>query len=46
MRDSAAQKESIASGKGSVHGSAEWVWGYDPVGEWDKEPFVPTAYAA
>jgi salicylate hydroxylase len=46
MRDSAAQKESIASGKGSVHGSADWVWGYDPVGGWDKEPFVPTAYAA
>jgi 2-polyprenyl-6-methoxyphenol hydroxylase-like FAD-dependent oxidoreductase len=46
MRDSAAQKESIASGKGSVHGSADWVWGYDPVGEWDKEPSVPTAYAA
>jgi salicylate hydroxylase len=46
MRDSAAQKESIAAGKGSVHGSADWVWRYDPVGEWDKEPFVPTAYAA
>jgi salicylate hydroxylase len=46
MRDSAAQKESIASGKGSVHGSSDWVWGYDPIGEWDKEPFVPTAYAA
>ena len=46
MRDSAAQKESIAAGKSSVHGSADWVWGYDPVGEWDKEPSVPTAYAA
>jgi salicylate hydroxylase len=46
MRDSAAQKESIASGKGSVHGSADWVWSYDPVSEWDKEPSVPTAYAA
>jgi salicylate hydroxylase len=46
MRDSAAQKESIAAGKGSVHGSSEWVWGYDPIGEWDKEPSVPTAYAA
>jgi hypothetical protein len=29
-----------------VHGSSEWVWGYDPVREWDKEPVVPTAYAA
>jgi salicylate hydroxylase len=46
MRDSTAQKEAIAAGKGSVHGSSEWVWGYDPVTEWDKEPFVPTAYAA
>jgi salicylate hydroxylase len=46
MRDSAAQKESITAGKGSFHGSADWVWGYDPIGEWDKEPVVPTAYAA
>jgi salicylate hydroxylase len=46
MRDSAAQKESIAAGKGSVQGNSDWVWGYDPVGEWDKEPSVPTAYAA
>ena len=46
MRDATAQKESIAAGKGSVHGNSEWVWGYDPVGEWDKEPSVPTTYAA
>jgi salicylate hydroxylase len=46
LRDSAVQKASIASGKGSVHGSAEWVWGYDPIGEWDREPSVPTVYAA
>src|SRR6266436_383786 len=46
MRDSAGQKESIASGKGSVHGNSDWVWDYDPIGGWDKEPFVPTAYAA
>jgi salicylate hydroxylase len=46
MRDSAAQKDAIAAGKGSVHGSSEWVWGYDPVVEWDKEPSVPTVYAA
>ena len=46
MRDSAGQKESIASGKGSVHGNSDWVWGYDPIGEWDKAPIVPTAYAA
>ena len=46
MRDSAAQKASIASGTSSVHGSSDWVWEYDPIGEWDKEPSVPTAYAA
>ena len=46
MRDSAAQKKSIAAGKGSVHGSSDWVWGYDPIGEWNKEPSVPITYAA
>jgi len=46
MRDATAQKESITTGKGSVHGSSDWVWGYDPVTEWNKEPSVPTAYAA
>jgi len=46
MRDSAARKASIASGTGSVQGSTDWVWGYDPVGEWDREPRVPPAYAA
>jgi salicylate hydroxylase len=46
MRGSAAQKESIASGTGSVHGNSEWVWGYDPVGDWKKEPFVPPDCAA
>ena len=46
MRDAAAQKQSIATGKGSVHGSADWVWGYDLLSEWNKEPSVPTAYAA
>jgi 2-polyprenyl-6-methoxyphenol hydroxylase-like FAD-dependent oxidoreductase len=42
MRDSAAQKAMITSGKRGVLGNAEWVWGYDPVGGWDKEPTVPT----
>jgi salicylate hydroxylase len=46
MSDSTAQKESITSRQASVHGNSEWVWGYDPVGEWDKEPSVPSAYAA
>ena len=46
MRDSAVQKELITTGKTSVHGNADWVYGYDPIGAWDKEPIVPTAYAA
>ena len=46
MRDAAAQKDAIAAGTGSVHGSSHWVWGYDPVADWDKDPAVPAAYAA
>jgi salicylate hydroxylase len=46
MRDASAQKQSITAGTGSVHGNSHWVWGYDPVTEWDKEPDVPAAYAA
>ena len=42
MRDSAAQKEMITTGKRGVQGGAEWVWGYDPIGGWDQEPMVPT----
>ncbi len=45
MRDRTAQKESITAGTASVHGKSDWVWGYDPVGDWDKEPIVPAAYA-
>ena len=41
MRDSATQKELIHSGKGSVQGNNEWVLGFDPVAEWNKEPHVP-----
>jgi salicylate hydroxylase len=42
MRDMAAQKALIDSGKGSVQGQNEWVWAYDPVADWAKEPTVPT----
>jgi len=41
MRDSAQQRELIATGKGSVQGNADWVWAYDPVAEWNKPPVVP-----
>jgi salicylate hydroxylase len=46
MHDATTQKQSITAGTGSVHGNSEWVWGYDPMAEWNKEPVVPTAYAA
>jgi len=46
MRNAAEQKDAIAAGTGSVHGTSEWVWGFDPVREWDKDPSVPTVYAA
>lgn len=46
MRDARAQQEAVAAGRGSVHGNSDWVWGYNPVGDWDKEPAVPPVYAA
>jgi salicylate hydroxylase len=46
LRDAAAQRAAIATGTGSVHGNSDWVWGYDPVAEWNKAPAVPTTYAA
>jgi 2-polyprenyl-6-methoxyphenol hydroxylase-like FAD-dependent oxidoreductase len=45
MRDSTQQKDLISSGKGSVHGTAEWVWAYDPVSGWEKDPIVAPIYA-
>jgi hypothetical protein len=45
MRDSAEQKDLITSGKESVHGTTEWVWAYDAVSGWDKDPIVPAIYA-
>jgi salicylate hydroxylase len=46
MRDATQQKESLAAGTGSFQGKADWVWSYDPIGDWDKEPVIPAAYAA
>jgi salicylate hydroxylase len=45
MRDSTEQKDLITSGKGSVHGTTEWIWAYDAVSDWDKDPIVPAIYA-
>ncbi|HWE74716.1 MAG TPA: FAD-dependent monooxygenase [Stellaceae bacterium] len=41
MQDGAAQKAMIASGKGSVQGYRNFLWLYDPIKDWDKEPMVP-----
>ncbi|HUB96228.1 MAG TPA: FAD-dependent monooxygenase [Stellaceae bacterium] len=41
MRDAAAQKALIDSGKGSVQGKNDWVLTFDPITDWDKMPTVP-----
>jgi salicylate hydroxylase len=46
MHDATAQRQAVSAGTGSVHGNSEWVWSFDPIAEWDKEPAVPSAYAA
>ncbi len=46
MRDAAKQKEAISSGKTGVNGRIDWVWGYEPVAEWNREPTVPDIYSA
>jgi salicylate hydroxylase len=45
MKDSKAQKEMLASGKGSVHGNNDWLYGFEPTTDWDKTPVVAEAYA-
>jgi salicylate hydroxylase len=45
LPDSAKQKAEIASGSG-VDGKTDWVWGFDPVAQWDKDPAVPAIYAS
>jgi 2-polyprenyl-6-methoxyphenol hydroxylase-like FAD-dependent oxidoreductase len=46
MRDSNVQTQSIRTGKTSVHGNADWVYRFDPISEWNKDPSVPESYAA
>jgi salicylate hydroxylase len=46
LRNSAVQKETVTAGAASFHGHTEWVWGYDPASEWNRDPVVPAAYAA
>ena len=45
MKDSQAQKAAVASGKGSVHGKTDWLWGYEPETQWNQPPQVPAEYA-
>ncbi len=46
MQDTAKVKAAIDSGKASVRGQVDWVWRYEVVNEWDKEPTVPAVYAS
>ena len=44
MRDPAAQKALITADKKGTQGGAggsDWIWGFDPVTDWDKEPPTP-----
>lgn len=41
MHDSAAQKAMVNADK-TIHGSTDWIWGYDPINDWDKMPTVPS----
>ena len=43
--NAAERRELVASGKGSGHGTAEWVWAADTGSGWDKTPVVPAIYA-
>lgn len=42
MRDVTAQKGLLASSKSS-EGDMDWILGFDPVADWDKEPVVPVS---
>ncbi len=41
MNDAAAQKALIEAGRGGSHFNIDFVWGFDPVAEWDRETLVP-----
>ena len=42
MDNAAEQKALIESGRGGSHFNIEFVWGFEPVTEWDRETIVPT----
>ncbi len=44
LNDAEKQKKDLASA-GGTKGKTAWVWGFEPVQEWDKAPVVPAAYA-
>jgi salicylate hydroxylase len=41
MNDPSMQKSLIDSGRGGSHFNIEFVWGFDPVTEWNRETIVP-----
>jgi salicylate hydroxylase len=46
LKDSAQQKAMMAPGRRAIARDIDWVWGYDPAAEWDKEPVVPAMYSS
>jgi salicylate hydroxylase len=45
MRDSTAQKAILSPANQSMQNTQDWLWGYDPTAEWDREPRIPEGVA-
>jgi salicylate hydroxylase len=45
LRDGEAQKATLSPTNQSMRKTQDWLWGYDPTTEWDKEPSLPEAEA-
>jgi salicylate hydroxylase len=45
LRDGTAQKATLSPTNQSMRKTQDWLWGYDPTTEWDKEPSLPEAEA-
>jgi salicylate hydroxylase len=45
LRDGTAQKATLSPANQSMRKTQDWLWGYDPTTEWDKEPSLPEAEA-
>lgn len=43
LRDGTAQKATLSPANQSMRKTQDWLWGYDPTTEWNKEPSLPEA---